>query len=245
MDRKYSRQIDIDTLKSLLARSGNQCAFPDCVHPLFDDNNLFIAQLCHIEGVSPKGERHNSDKTDEETNSYDNLLFFCYRHHIETDNVDKYPVQKLKEIKAAHEAKFKEATYKYSNQVLDALIKETTSYWQTVEELHKKHIVPELRVPIDTNQDILSLISDIDDNMARLHEVNAALMSSRGDKNFEYICLALPNYLTRINVALDQIEIKYIEELQLKYPDNKELLKKLDYLRERFKNTAQRAGLAD
>ena len=110
--RKYSRQISPNTLKTLLARSGNQCAFPNCSHPIFDDNSLFIAQLCHIEGVLPMSQRHNPNKSDDETNSYENLLLLCYRHHKETDNVDLYPVDKLKEIKDTHEAKFKEVIFK-------------------------------------------------------------------------------------------------------------------------------------
>lgn len=152
--KKYSRKISTDNLKLLLARSGNQCAFSDCLHPLFDDNNTFIAQLCHIEAVSPKGQRYNPNKTDEEINSYENLLFLCYRHHKVTDNVDLYPVNKLKEIKANHEAKFKESSYNYSQEVLTNLEKEIENFWTQVEKLHSEHIIPELAVPINTKLNI-------------------------------------------------------------------------------------------
>ena len=159
--KKFSRQISIENLKLLLARSGNQCAFPGCSHPIFDDNNLFIAQLCHIEGVSPLGQRYNPNKTDIEINSYENLLFLCYRHHKVTDNVDLYPVERLKEIKTAHELKLKESTYKYPDAVLDELIKEINLYWESIEKLHSNHIVPDLAVPINTNDDILKLSKNL------------------------------------------------------------------------------------
>ena len=243
--KKYSRHIAIETLKLLLARSGNQCAFPECSHPLFNNNNIFVAQLCHIEAVSPFGQRYNPNKSSDEINEYNNLIFLCYRHHKETDNIDLYPVQWLKEIKATHEAKFKEETYNYSTTILDALIKETNSYWEQIEKLHAEHIYPEFAVPIDTKNDILSLINEVDRNLGSLVEVNATLMSECKTTHFESICLAFPNLLTRINVALDQIEIKYIEELLLKNPDAEDLKIKLKYLRERFAKTAQTSGLSD
>lgn len=243
--KKYNRKISIDTLKLLLARSGNQCAFSDCSHPIFDDNNIFIAQLCHIEAVSPKGQRYNPNKRDDEINSYENLLFFCYRHHKVTDNVELFPVQKLKEIKLKHEEKFKETTYSYPKEVLINLEKEIDNFWTRIDKLHSEHIVPELAIPVNVNTDILSLITEINEYLENLSEVNLALMSDCKTTHFEYVCIALPNLLTRINVAFDQIEIKYLEEQILKKPDNKILKDKLNDVREKFEEIAKYAGLTD
>jgi hypothetical protein len=243
--KKYSRKISIDTLKLLLARSGNQCAFSDCYHPIFDDNNLFIAQLCHIEAVSPNGQRFNPKKTDEEINSYDNLLFLCYRHHKVTDNVDLYPVHKLKEIKANHEAKFKETSYDYPQEVINNLENEIENFWIQVDKLHSEHITPELAVPINTKNDILSLITETNEYLKLLTEVNSALASVCKMTHFEYVCLAMPNLLTRISVAIDQIEIKYLEEQVLKKPDCKELRNKLKEVRKNFEEVAKYTWLAD
>jgi len=243
--RKYRREILINTLKSLLAKSGNQCAFPNCSHPIFNDDNLLIAQLCHIEGVSPLGQRHNPDKSDKETNDYENLMFLCYRHHKETDNVVSYPVERLKEIKAVHEAKFKEKAYNYSNEALKVLIKETTAYWEKIEEVHINHVIPELAVPINTRSDILTLIDEIKENLGSLSDLNSVFMSELKTTHFEFVCLAIPNFLTRSSVALDQIEIKYIEELLLKNSDDQNLKAKLKQLRKQFEEIAQSAGLSD
>lgn len=243
--KKYSRKIPINNLKLLLARSGNQCAFSDCLHPIFDDNNLFIAQLCHIEGISPNGQRYNPNKTDEEINSIDNLLFLCYRHHKVTDNAELYTVKKLKEIKANHEAIFKEHSYDYPKEVLVNLEKEIENFWTQVDKLHSEHIVPELAVPIDTKRDILSLITETHKYLVHLTDLNSVLMSNCKRTHFEYVCLAMPNLLTRLSIAIDQIEIKYLEEQVLKKPDNKELMDKLKEVRKNFKNIAKYAGLAD
>lgn len=62
------------TVRALLARSGNRCAFPGCDHPIVDEDNDYVAQLCHIEAAAPGGERFNSRSTDEQRRSPSNLL---------------------------------------------------------------------------------------------------------------------------------------------------------------------------
>ena len=75
----------LETIRGLFARSGNQCALPGCIHPLVNEKQKFIGQVCHIEAAMPDGERYNPKQTDEERRSYENLLILCYQHHIETD----------------------------------------------------------------------------------------------------------------------------------------------------------------
>lgn len=243
--KKYSRKIPLENLKLLLARSGNQCAFSDCSHPIFDDNNLFVAQLCHIEAVSPKGQRYNPNKTDEEINSIDNLLFLCYRHHKVTDNVDLYNVEKLKKIKVNHEAKFAEHSYHYPKEALTNLEKEIENFWRQIDKLHSEHIVPEVAVQIDTKKDILSLIVEMQEYLEHLTEVNSVLMSNCKRAHFEYVCLTMPNLLTKLSIAIEQIEIKYLEEQLLKRPDSEELRDKLIKVRNNFENMAKYSRLAD
>jgi hypothetical protein len=98
--RGYTRS----TLKKLYALSGNQCAFPGCNKTLVNKNNAKDSNICHIEAAKKGGERYNPKMTDEERADYPNLILFCIQHHDETNNVEKYTVQKLKEMKSAHEA---------------------------------------------------------------------------------------------------------------------------------------------
>ncbi len=243
--KKFSRKIPLDNLKLLLARSGNQCAFEDCSHPIFDDNNLFVAQLCHIEAVSPKGQRYNPIQTDEGINSVSNLLFLCYRHHKVTDNVEIYTVEKLKEIKANHEVKFKEHSYNYPKEVLTNLEKEIENFWMQIDQLYSEHIVPELAVPIDSKKNILDLITEIQEYLKHFTEVNSVFMSDFKGTHFEYVCLEIPNLLTKLSIAINQIEIKYLEEQIHKTPDSQELINKLKKVRKDFEYIAKYAGLAD
>lgn len=95
-----------ETIKLLLVRSGNQCAFPGCTHEIFNSKNELVAECCHIEAALPGGERYNSNQTNEARRSIDNLMFFCHKHHVETNNTKSFTVEKLRKIKANHEGNF-------------------------------------------------------------------------------------------------------------------------------------------
>jgi hypothetical protein len=101
-----------DVLRSLFARSGNQCAFPGCTQPLINEKNKLIAQICHIEAASEGGDRYNPSGNDEHRRSYENLLILCYPHHIETNDVDEYPVARLLKIKREHLLMFLKSDFK-------------------------------------------------------------------------------------------------------------------------------------
>jgi hypothetical protein len=91
-------------LRDLGIRSKNKCAFPGCDHPILNQANEYIAQLCHIEAAEPGGERYNPAQTDEDRRSYSNLLFLCHPHHVVTNDVEAYPVKRMQDLKAAHES---------------------------------------------------------------------------------------------------------------------------------------------
>lgn len=95
-----------NTLRLLCAYSGNLCAFPGCNHLIFNEDGDLIAELCHIEAALPEGERFNPNMTNEDRRDFSNLMFMCHAHHVTTDDVNKYPVHVLKQIKANHEVIF-------------------------------------------------------------------------------------------------------------------------------------------
>ncbi|MEW4239327.1 hypothetical protein Q0N51_10115 [Priestia megaterium] len=93
--------------KKLFVFSGNQCAFKGCTHKIVSDEGTYIAEICHIEAANEGGQRFNPTMTNEQRADYPNLLLLCHEHHKETDNVEKYTVDVLKNIKEEHENKFK------------------------------------------------------------------------------------------------------------------------------------------
>lgn len=111
-----------DTIRLLLAKSGNQCGFASCTESIFNDSNQLIAECCHIEAALPDGERFNPYQTNEERRSFDNLIFFCHKHHIETNDTDIHTVSSLKELKFRHHKKFSEREIIVNPNHIDAIM---------------------------------------------------------------------------------------------------------------------------
>lgn len=109
------------TIKSLFAKSGNQCAFPDCQQILVDEDDDFVGQICHIAAANSGGERYDSSMTDEQRRSGDNLILLCYPHHVKTNNVECYPVTTLRKMKRDHERLFRKAKFQISTQLIDSI----------------------------------------------------------------------------------------------------------------------------
>lgn len=97
------------TLKTLFVLSGNECAFPGCTAPIFDTSyDVMVGQICHIKGKNKGGPRYDQAQSDEERNSYENLLLMCGAHNKIIDaprTRDRFPVSLLQQYKAEHEAK--------------------------------------------------------------------------------------------------------------------------------------------
>lgn len=67
----------------------------------------------------PGGERFNPNMTNEDRRSFDNLMLMCHHHHVVTDDVERYNVEKLKEMKRNHEAKYSGIIGQMMNSITD------------------------------------------------------------------------------------------------------------------------------
>ena len=138
------------TLRALFAKSGNLCAYPGCTHELVNTKNKFVAEVCHIEAAEPGGERYNSAQNDENRRAFDNLLILCHKHHVETGEVQEYPVELMRQIKANHEALHGKKVFKVDESVIFQLESEMLKYWADVGRSNKvEHVAPEFAVEID------------------------------------------------------------------------------------------------
>lgn len=167
-----------DVVRALFARSGNRCAFPGCTAPLINDRNQFVAQVCHIEAAETEGERFNPSQSDEERRDYANLLILCYPHHVETDDVTRYSVQTLREMKALHEQQFERSPFKIDESLLNKIVGEMDQYWSRVEELHKNHIVPNLAIEIDAQAKFVDLSAAARNVAQDIHRLQDMLLES-------------------------------------------------------------------
>jgi hypothetical protein len=112
------------TLRELFVHSGNQCAFPGCTRRLVNARAQWVGEVCHIEAAMPGGERFNAGMTNEERREAANLTLMCHEHHVETNDVAEFTVERLKEFKAQHEAAFAGSPAPLADDALAAAVKE-------------------------------------------------------------------------------------------------------------------------
>lgn len=137
------------TIRLLLAKSGNQCAFENCTEVIFNDAGILIGECCHIEAALPGGERFNENQSNEERRSFENLIFLCHKHHIETNDTNAYTTNRLKEIKQIHHNKFSEKQVSINPKYIDEVIAKFDLLSSNVEETLKT--IKE----VETKQDII------------------------------------------------------------------------------------------
>jgi hypothetical protein len=174
-----------ETLRALFARSGNQCAFPGCTQPLVNEKHQFVGQVCHIEAAMPGGERYNANSDDENRRSYENLMLFCYPHHIETDDIKEYSVERLTKIKNDHEYLFEKSSFKIDESELYKLSDKMEKYWVNTERINQiDHIFADSGLAMEvrgrsTFFDVINstreAINGIEHLLNKLHESDKAL----------------------------------------------------------------------
>ncbi len=181
----------IDVIRALFARCGNQCAFPGCVQALVNQKNQFIGQICHIEAAMPGGERYNENQTNEQRRRYENLILLCYPHHIESNDVDVYTVEKLQHFKFQHESLFERSDFKIDESELIKLINEMETYWDDIERLNTiGHTFEELAMKINAKGSFFDIIKSANDAVAGIENLLKGLHKSDKDliEDFNSLC---------------------------------------------------------
>jgi hypothetical protein len=265
----------LDVIRALFAKSGNRCAFPGCTAGLINERNQFIAQVCHIEAAEEGGERYNPHQTDEERRSYANLMLLCYPHHVETDDVSAYPVDRLKQIKAVHESTFGQKIFKIDESLLYKITEEMEAFWEHAEQVHRAHLTnSDLAIEIDMKASFsdlaISAHHHIDDvlnlrDMLLGNEEQASMLIQAlrqalvdhavpsahdepqlyGPNNFEILNLGFTNTATRLRVLLVQMELRYLGEHLKLNPSDGLARGRIESLKAEFTGLAASAGYAD
>jgi hypothetical protein len=238
------RTINSQVYKALLARSGNKCAFPGCTNPIFNQKDEFVAQLCHIEGV--KGERYNSNLSDEEINSYSNLMFLCYKHHIETDNEKTFTVDTLKEMKLDHESKYILSPMVVDMSHIYSLHKENEEYWNNVEFVNTtENVVPDLKIDIAPHATYEELYVELEAVLKSLESIHTSFDQSY-KKNWEIFNFGFPDQMIKVRALIEQMRIKFYEAHLANNPHDNSIKGVLKKLRKNFiEVTTKSVGHAD
>ena len=134
--------------------------------------NKFVGQVCHIEAAMPGGERFNENQTDEDRRSYENLLLLCYQHHIETDDVEEFTVQRMTEMKLSHEALFEKSDFKINESELHKLISDMQVYWEKIERVNGiEHTMEELAFKINVKGNFSEIFQNARQSVTYISEL--------------------------------------------------------------------------
>ena len=96
-------------IKLLWGRAANRCSFPDCSMKLSQDKKTAtvsfpIGEQAHIVGKEKGSARSNSILSEDQRDSYHNLILLCPNHHTVIDkNPEDYPIEILHMMKSQHE----------------------------------------------------------------------------------------------------------------------------------------------
>lgn len=128
-------------IKILWSRAAGRCSIPECRMELTPGSDtvptggVIVGENCHIVAEKMDGPRGNYSVSDADRNRYPNLILLCNNHHkiIDTD-VDFWSVERLHQVKSAHESWIK-TTFEQSRN-FDELV-----YKNLVETASKKLIL--------------------------------------------------------------------------------------------------------
>lgn len=172
------------------------------MHPLINEGNTLVAQICHIEAAEPGGPRYNERQTDEERRAYENLVAFCYRHHVETDDESKYSAATLKTIKADHERQFGEKTFNVDELLVAQLASDMEKYWHIAAMKNFAHLSRfELAIEIDTKLTFLKTVDLIQGEIDWLERYVETMRRSDDGLNDEII-----STLTKLHIDTKPFE---------------------------------------
>lgn len=172
-----------EEIRSLFAKTGNQCAFPGCNHPLVEEDDTYVAQKCHIEAANFGGPRYNAAMTDEERRAISNLIVLCHRHHKVTDDEEKFTVDDMKKMKEDHEKLVSDNVFNLSDSALDAIIMEQEAFESDVLQKNEKwrkefDLAMEaflLKNPLDHFQEMRDSIDKVEGLVDEVHKFLSTL----------------------------------------------------------------------
>ncbi len=216
------------TIKILFARSGNRCAFPNCVQELIvkdKKEDIVIGEICHIESPVKGGPRYSSTKSPQELANSKNLLLLCPSHHKIIDSSKKYTVKSLQKIKKEHEEKEKSNKFKIKDKNVLAIITQLDEYWKDI-NINNRHAKKNLSMLISfkEHQSPIELIERFHPLLGRLNEINESLLID--DQKLEEEVIAM----------LDKISWRKDKYKKIEYYNNPLVCRHIEYLTKALPN---------
>lgn len=201
-------------LRELYLKSGNRCAFPGCNRSILNDQGVLIGDVCHIEAAMPGGPRFNDDpaQTNEDRRAFNNLVLLCHDHHLETDDEEKFPVTRMKEIKKEHEQKYGDVTDKLFSSIADKTELQEYQYCTTLKSYYEIMDWEYLEDEVEGNANVFNqLVDDLRDLSPETRAVFKIMLQRQKLKN-KYINITELPLVTGVAVHTISMHIRMLEE---------------------------------
>lgn len=103
--------ITSKSIKLLWSNAAGRCSFRGCTERLSVEETEGVApytlgEMAHIKGNKLGSNRYDTEQSDVERDSYENLILLCPTHHTlidKAENETEFPVELLHEMKQEHE----------------------------------------------------------------------------------------------------------------------------------------------
>lgn len=198
--------ISNQTIKKLFAVSNNLCAFPKCSQVMVDIKaGIVIGELCHIKAKNSDGPRFDTKQTDQDRNSFDNLILLCPNHHSIIDSdIESYTVARLLKMKKEHEEnavnQFECPEYAIEQIARTNLYTNTVSHSENVIQTinpvggQYAHTIQNFKELIDyekvyTYADILANLYSNDKRLSEILANTLNLANKMNDKDLSRLCI--------------------------------------------------------
>jgi len=206
-----------EVLRELFLKSGNVCAFPGCMHPIVNSDGVYIAQLCHIEAAAKGGPRFNENQSNEDRRQFENLLLMCHRHHKETDDTSRFPLEKMREIKRTHEAKFEKVLDSLADDVYDIALAYEPVSPQSLVSLKVEELIEEEEISAFTEEvhELIGLLHKLSPTTRKIY----LLVVNRSDPSDGHFSINEFRYIVSIDPREAYRHIAILESYGLLFDD--------------------------
>lgn len=118
-DKPIRKRNYLTVERELWVLSGNECAHEGCSSRMVTESGAYVGEIAHIRGVGRSSARHDPTMTNDDLRDKSNLILLCHEHHVETDDVSRYPVERMRRMKRKHESRFRKAFAEFAAQFTD------------------------------------------------------------------------------------------------------------------------------
>lgn len=215
-------------LRALFLRSGNRCAFAGCDRRMATDRQDFVGQVCHIAAAAAGGPRFDASMAPEIRGASENLILLCYEHHVEVDaHEDEFPADRLREMKARHEATATAQPFEVADSVIETAESQLDEFMTSVRDIQLASMPDDVRPELFLELPIEDLFDEVNTRLTQLETAFDGVDGAEGEQSRRHremlLTYAVPNLALRCRIALALCKVRYLAQVRARRRGNQKL----------------------